>query len=237
MRLLQGIVALAGPNGVILTPTPSSKSGVQLRLMLEPDFDALDQDALVVKESMSRLLAEIGLSDGGDNIKSLKASLIRMANVTVVVRKGTRQASFHMLSYAFDDADGRLYVALNPRIAEAVMGQKPHTRIELAEVRALDADPSRLIHQRLCGWIDPGKSGKVELDTLCAYVWPSEAAGSTMRMRRQAARRAVDELRGIGWTVTEYATAKFEVCRPSVVSLTLPRSFIDAVQRENGFLP
>ncbi|WP_373873395.1 replication protein C, IncQ-type, partial [Aeromonas caviae] len=31
------------------------------------------------------------------------------------------------------------------------------------------------MHQRLCGWIDPGKSGRVELDTLCGYAWPSKA--------------------------------------------------------------
>jgi hypothetical protein len=26
----------------------------------------------------------------------------------------------------------------------------------------------------LCGWIDSGKAGRVELDTLCGYVWPDE---------------------------------------------------------------
>ena len=83
--------------------------------------------------------------------------------------------AFHLMSYAFDEEDGRLFVALNPQIAEAILGRRPYTRIEMAEVRALQTDPARLIHQRLCGWIDPGKAGRVELDTLSGYVWPDDA--------------------------------------------------------------
>ncbi|WP_434057944.1 replication protein C, IncQ-type [Acinetobacter pseudolwoffii] len=59
------------------------------------------------------------------------------------------------------------------------------------EVRALDSETARLLHQRLCGWIDPGKTGKASIDTLCGYVWPSEASGSTMRKRRQRVREAL----------------------------------------------
>ncbi|KAE9673234.1 replication protein C, IncQ-type, partial [Escherichia coli] len=39
MRLLQGIVALGGPNGILLTPEPTSETGRQLRLFLEPRFE------------------------------------------------------------------------------------------------------------------------------------------------------------------------------------------------------
>lgn len=214
MRILQGLVALAGPNGLILTPEPKTNMAQQLRLFLEPKFDAEGKDGLVVRERMTRLLAEIGLTNTGENIKGLKASLLRMANVTVLVTKKTRHASFHLLSYAFDEFDGRLFVALNPSIAEAVLGRRSYARIELAEVRKLESDPARLIHQRLCGWIDPGKSGKVELDTLCGYVWPSDANPEAMKKRRQAIRRAISELSDIGWTVDEYTKAKFDIRRP-----------------------
>jgi hypothetical protein len=214
MRLLQGLVALGGPGGIILTPEPTADLPKQLRLFLEPQFDAAEQDALVVRESMSKLLAEVGLSDGGDNIRALKASLLRMSNVTVIVTQGSKQASFHLLSYAFDDEDGRLFVALNPRITEAVLGKRPHTRIELSEVRSLQSDPARLMHQRLCGWIDPGKSGRAELDTLCSYVWPDAANDEAMKKRRQAARKALRELADAGWKVSEYASGKWEIGRP-----------------------
>ena len=118
------------------------------------------------------------------------------------------------MSYAFDEEDGRLFVALNPRIAEAILGKRPHTRIEMAEVRGLASDPARLMHQRLCGWIDPGKSGRVELDTLCGYIWPDVANDEAMKKRRQTARKALGELAAVGWAVSEYAKGKWEISRP-----------------------
>jgi len=216
MRLLQGIVALGGPNGILLTPEPTTETGQQLRLFLEPRFEAIEQDGLVVRESLPKLLSEVGMTDGGDNIKALKASLLRMSNVTILVTKGQRQAAFHLMSHAFDEADGRLWVALNPRIAEAILGRRPYARIDMAEVRALQTDPARLTHQRLCGWIDPGKSGRVELDTLCGYIWPDEATNpNTLKTRRQVARKALAELAAVGWTVSEYAKGKWEIKRPA----------------------
>lgn len=81
-------------------------------------------------------------------------------------------------------------------------------------MRALDSETARLLHQRLCGWIDPGKTGKASIDTLCGYVWPSEASGSTMRKRRQRVREALPELVALGWTVTEFAAGKYDITRP-----------------------
>jgi hypothetical protein len=215
MRLLQGIIALGGPHGLILSPDPKTLIGKQLRLFLDPQFEAAGQDSLVVKESMYKLLTEIGMTNSGDNIKALKASLLRMANVTIAVTKDGKQASFHLLSYAFDESDGKLWISVNPRIAATILGRQPYTRIDMNEVRALQTDPGRLIHQRLCGWIDPGKSGRVELDTLCGYVWPDEVANvNAIKKRRQTARKTLDELVAVGWTVNEYAKGKWKIGRP-----------------------
>lgn len=218
MRLLQGIIALSGPHGVILTDDPKTDRGQQLRLLLDPKLDAARSDALVVKGTLGQLMREIGYAtDGEQTRKDLKASLLRMSNVTLHVKDGSREASFHLLSYAFDEDDGTLFVALNPRVAEAVMGNKGFTRIELSEVRALQSDPARLVHQRLCGWLAPGKSGRVELDTVCRYVWPdSTDNANTMKTRRQTARKALADIASLGWTANEYAAGKFEVRRPAL---------------------
>lgn len=214
MRFLQGIVALSGPEGVLLTPEPSTEIGKQLRLLLDPKFEAIEQNALVVRESMYRLFSEVGMKNTGENIKALKASLLRMSNITILVQKGSKQAAFHLMAYAFDEESGKLWVALNPRIAEAVLGKRPYVRIELAEVRALKTDPARLIHQRLCAWIDPGKVGRVEIDTLCGYVWPDAASHEAIKKRRQTVRKALAELAALGWGVAEYARGKWEIKRP-----------------------
>ena len=88
MRLLQGLVALAGPRGVILTANPAATMPRQLRLALSPTDAAADSDGLVVRHHITRLLAEIGMYDSGENIRTVKASLVRMSNVTVIIDNG-----------------------------------------------------------------------------------------------------------------------------------------------------
>jgi len=215
LRLLQGIVAMSGPSGIILSHQPKTDVGHQLRILLDPQFDAAEKDARVVKSTIRHLLSETGMGGNGDNIKAVIASLHRMANVTVLVQSGSRQAVFHLLSYAFDASDGKLLVALNPRVTEAVLGERSFAYIPMTEVRALASDPARLIHQRLCGWVDTGKAGKVEIDTLCGYVWPNEADGATLRQRKVTIKKATKELAALGWTVDEYAKGKFNIGRPA----------------------
>jgi hypothetical protein len=216
LRLLQGLVSLGGPHGILLKTEPKSEITRQLRLFLDTKLDAATKDALVVKETLYKLLSEIGLTNTGDNIKALKASLLRMANVTVLVTSGNREASFHLMSYAIDKDDGKILVALNPRLTDAILGNRAYAYVGMAEVRELQTDPARLIHQRLCAWIDQGKSGHVELDTLCGYVWPDESKNpNTIKTRRQIARKALAELTALeGWTVDEYAKGKWEIKRP-----------------------
>lgn len=217
MRLLQGIVAMSGPAGFVLSPKPVTEMGQQLRRLLNPQFDAAEKDARVVRTTISHLLAETGISDGGYNIKAVIASLRRMASVTVLVHSGSLKAVFQLLSYVFDSDNGRLLVALNPRVTDAVV-EKEHgfTRIPMAEVRALGSDPARLIHQRLCGWINPGKTRDVAMNTLCGYVWIDEANSEAKKKRYQVMRKAVVELVALGWTADEYARGKFTIGRPAV---------------------
>ncbi|MDG2855448.1 replication protein C, IncQ-type, partial [Vibrio parahaemolyticus] len=194
LRILQGLVAMAGPSGLVLEPEPETPGGQQLRLFLEPKWEAVTADAMVVKGSYRALAREIGYANIEDS-KPIRDCIERLWKVSIIAQNGRKRQGFRLLSeYASDEADGRLYVALNPLIAQAVMGGGQHVRISMDEVRALDSETARLLHQRLCGWIDPGKTGKAAIDTLCGYVWPSEASGAAMRKRRQRVREALPEL-------------------------------------------
>lgn len=226
MRLLQGVIALAGPCGNILSSEPCSETGRKLRTLLAPTADAASADAIVIKSTLSKLMREVGYkTDGAESRSDMKASLLRMSNVTISAKKGTRTESFHLMSHGFDEATGELHVALNPRVAEAVVGSaKGFTHIDMNEVRSLQSDPARLAHQRLCGWIAPGKAGKAEIDTICDYVWPDPAKPEAIKKRRQAARRALDEIRGLGWSVEEYSNGKFVICRPGRPNVPLAPS-------------
>lgn len=219
LRILQGLVAMAGPGGLVLSPEPQTEAGQQLRQFLEPKWEAVKEDAMVVKGSYRALAREIGYADP-DDTRPIRDCIERLWKVSIIAQNGRKRQGFRLLSeYASDEADGRLYVALNPLIALSVMGGGQHVRIDMDEVRALQTDPARLMHQRLCGWIDHGKSGRVELDTLCGYISPTKANPEAMKKRRQTARKALPELVALGWTVSEYAKNKFEISRPKATHL------------------
>jgi hypothetical protein len=216
LRILQGLVAMAGPSGLVLSPEPKTEAGQQLRQFLEPKWEAVQQDALVVKGSYRALAREIGYANP-DDTKLVRECIERLWKVSIIAQNGGTRQGFRLLSEYASDEQGKLYVALNPLIARAVMGDGQHVRISLEEVRTLRSDPARLIHQRLCGWIDPGKSGRAGLDTFCGYVWPDATTNpNTLKTRRQTARKALVELVAVGWTVIEYAKGKWEISRPKI---------------------
>jgi hypothetical protein len=99
-------------------------------------------------------------------------------------------------------------------IAEAILPGGQHIRIDMDEVRALRSENARLIHQRLCAWINPGQTERVSLDTLCGYLHQNPVTGATLRKRHERLRHALDELQSLGWLVTEYRKGMFEVQRP-----------------------
>lgn len=224
LRVLQGLVAMAAVSGeqgrgIMLRPETYSEAGQQLRLCLDMKWEALEMDAMVAKGSYRQLAKELGYADadGGSRFKSIRASIERLWAVSVIVERGGKRQGFRILSdYASNEETGKLFVALNPRLAEAIVGDRRHTRIDMAEVRALKSDPARLIHQRLCGWIDLGKEGKIEADNLARYIWPEDASLAAMRQRRATVKKAMAELSAVGWTVNEYAKGKWSIKRPAL---------------------
>lgn len=219
LRVLQGLIAMAGPAGLLLSPEPTTEAGQQLRLLLETKFDAMQANAMVIKGSYRELAKNIGYNS--ENSKGLQESTERLWGVSIIAKIGNKHMGFRLLSeYATDTESGKLYVALNPILTAAILGKAQHCRIDLNEVRNLTNDATRLMHQRLCGWIDVGKSGKTTLETLCGYIWLDEASKEAMKKRKQAARRGLKELEALGWTVHEYVKEKFELNRPKIACPT-----------------
>lgn len=224
MRVLQGLVAMAGPDGLVLEDhDKASEAGGQLMLdLFEPDpavqAAKLKPPSLVIRDSLRRLAREIGMSEDGASLKQIRLAIERMFGVTIFVQTGKRRLGMRMLaSYASDEGTGDLYVALNPRIASAIMGVAPYARIDLEEVRQLESDPARLMHQRLCGWIDPGKSGEIGIDTLAEYVWPDQPSSeNARRTRRTRIRRSIKEICGLGWQVEEIKSGVWRFIRPKL---------------------
>jgi hypothetical protein len=225
MRVLQGLVAMAGPEGLMLRDGEGeSAGGKQLALdLFTPPHEILaagkKPDTLVVRDSLRRLAREVGMAESGQSLRIIRKSVERLFGVTIFVQSGkTRFATRLLSSYASDEGTGDLFVAVNPRVAEAILGDRQHVRIDLDEVRNLKTDPARLIHQRLCGWIDCAKSGKASLDTLSEYVWPDTGATEgAIRKRRVKVRAAMKELEDLGWSVVEDRKGICTITRPRLI--------------------
>jgi len=226
LRVLQGLVAIAGAEGDILPEQPHTDVGKELRALLEVKGQHEKTKGMAISSSLYGILQEIGLTYSGANVRALKNNLVRLSNVTVIVQKGTIQGSFHLLSYAFDEKDGRLWVGLNPQVTQAILGRCKYTHISMDEVRAIKGDVTRLIHQRLCAIIFPGRERKITMDTLLSYAYCNSEpkTQATVKKRRQNIRKALEELVSLGWEVTEYAQGRFEISRPAKSCVKVKKS-------------
>ncbi|WP_418139576.1 replication protein C, IncQ-type [Oceanimonas smirnovii] len=216
LRVLQGLVAMAGPMATSFElPAKSvSSEGANLREMLELRWDAAHQNAIAVKGSLRQLAKEIGFSNTRDT-NTIRNSIEKLWKVSIISEINGHRSGFRLLAnYNSNSRDGSLYVALNPLIANAVLGYGRYVHVSMDEVREIKNDVTRLIHQWMCGWMDIGKKNKVSLDTVINIIYPDSGLPSTMGKRRSRVRSAVYELAEIGWGVGEYARGKFEIMRP-----------------------
>ena len=219
MRVLQGIISLAGQESTAFSLTPETGTDIQQRLgvLLEPKNDALSKKSLMVRCNISTLLAEMGMQNSGQAIKHTYKCLKRMSYVHVGITKGRHWSITNLMSTDVDEGKKSIVVALNPLITKAIIGHQHYTSIDMAEVRALKTDPARLIHQRLCGWINQGGEGKVTLDTVCEYILAEETRNkSTFRRRKMIARQALSELKELGWGINEYCKEKYFIVRSPI---------------------
>ena len=230
---------------------PEDELGRQLALRFEARDDACERRVLQISGSLADLARAVGLDErGGRAIGTLKASLKRLSTVTVWLRSarwhivdagGGRWApktvdklegSCRLASVWWAEgavgAAGSLRAAVDPQLSEIAlaavvpggMGVK-YIRMDMREVRRLKLGAARLIHQRLCAWINPGGAGMVKLSTLCAYVFPDDApTPNAAKGRRKTVRRALRELQGFEkpWSVEEYAPGRFAIARPDGVA-------------------
>lgn len=225
LRILQGLIAMAGPKGELLRDDGTESYGERqllLDLFTPPGAVMATEtkpDTLVVRTSFRALARTVSMDEGGISINQIRKSVGRLFGVTIFVERGKKRTGTRLLSaHASDEGSGKLYVAFNPRIASAIIGDTQHVRIELAEVRGLEGDPARLIHQRLCGWIDPGKTRRATMETLMRYAWPDPPTPTAMRKRRVKVRSAMEELRQVGWSVAENPELTFDIERPLLPS-------------------
>ena len=203
LRVLLGLIAFAAiqdsTGAIVLGKAPQSPEGRELRDLLETNKAAESLNACIVRCPYSELAREIGYR-GTRNTGMIKAVIKRLSMVTFFVHEGHTRMSYRLLSHTLVDRKG-VAVALNPRLAAAIMGGH-HVRIPMDEIRNLHSPAALLMHQRICAWLNPGFSSPVYLATLVSYVFPDPTEGSTHRKRLYIVRVGLAELGNLpGWKV------------------------------------
>lgn len=204
--VLQGLVAMSAPQKLLLNHKHTGKAVATLREGLELKWDAMYDVSAVISSSLRKLAREIGYDpDSGGDLKTIVKCIERLWAVSIIVQTGNIRKGYRLLSsYTSQSKTGKLLVALNPRVTEAIFGERPYTRINMEEVRQIKSDPARILHQRLSAIIAPGQSKKIFPETLIPYIWPDSVTGSTLRTRRQVLKKALVEIAATGaWDIKD----------------------------------
>ena len=219
LRVLQGVAAFAGCQRVELPASPETDGGKRLREQLHAEHRAAERSTLALTVTLTDFAKAIGYSDTGGRVrKTILACLKRLSEVTVTAEAdGQATCQGRLLAFIEGVGGGDFTAALHPYLAAPIVGNTAlqFVHIDLADTRRLTSTAARLIHHRLCGWVDRGDRRRATLETLQGYLWPdAPATGSTNRTRQQATRTAIEEIAALGWGMTLYADGKYEISRP-----------------------
>ena len=222
MKILQAVVALSGKSEKLLAlSNPKTELGQNLAKLLDPKDDAIFEKSRVAETTLYELLGEIGLAAGGRQREVAMASLLRLSNVTVSARNKNRQWSCQMMGYSFNKDTNRLTVALNPRITDAILGQRGTTYVNMHEVRIIKSDPASILHQRLSAVVNAGKVRMLKLETMMGYVWAAdcEISAVAIQKRRLVIKKCMVEIAKTGnWKFEDMGDCLFKVSRKKYIN-------------------
>ncbi|VVE50578.1 replication protein C [Pandoraea communis] len=212
LRVLQGVVSIV--TSELASVRPLLRDGRTHKASLMLAGTQMTERVLGARFNLAALARSSGFDQGGSAYQKIRASLQRLSNVTVVLKRENQQGSCRLVgSYVLDQHTGELVMSLSPLLSAAVLARRGYLRINMSEVHLLKKEVALLLHNRL-HWINQGTARHVTLDTLIWYAYPDAQTGTTLRKRRKAVRDSLGELRRIGWFVTETSTGKFCISRP-----------------------
>lgn len=187
-------------DGLIAPPTQPDSA----QSWADPVTTSLAGDVRRIDFSGSQLLSIIGLPACGENRKLIADAVMRLATVTLIVYPTDNRRAMerhHLLASVKTNAQStkwaRTHVALNPRLTAIVTGAtRHHARIELTETRNFGNDQiARILHQRICGWLNDGWIKPVTFQTLLEYVWPADPETAQVDALRRLKDKKFEKMR------------------------------------------
>jgi hypothetical protein len=165
---------------------------------------AADGETLHIRTSWYELAGRCG-SRGGRSQELREAQLRRLCEVVVWektddVLHSVRQSRLVTLWHG---NDVRLHLAVNCRLAGAVMGGL-YAQVSMRERQELATDTAQAVHAFLSTTLRAGRSLKVRVETLMQRLWDDSGVTpeGTLRARRKAVRDSLMAVGGLrGWHV------------------------------------
>lgn len=249
--VLLAVCARTGRGGLLVKGSKDDPLGAQFGL----DFDketaekttralatrgvAAEEETAVVECSAYAILADAGMDDGGNNYITLSKLLTQLATVVMYRRVGKRGGSSNLLSFVHDG--DKMSIALNWRLAAAILGDHQNIQVSLYERHRLNGSVARLLHAWLSCFVRPGKglmNGQgAKLDTLAAHIWGNRpVSAGVARNRRTDLRKAIAEIGGLpGWSASVDARGVAHFNRPAHIDVDLPGDDAETKERFDRF--
>ena len=161
---------------------------------------------LMLRTTWYELNRRCGKETGGSARALREEQLERLCEVVVWahdvdVKKTKRQS--YLVSWLVGD-DDRIHLALNCRLASALLGQ-PYAQISLSERLALGRDIAMALHAFLSTTISGGNHLRIGVEKLIERLWPGSATNAPHGTHRRRRKEVADGLKAIGgldgWTI------------------------------------
>ena len=201
--VLLALVARAGIEPIGISPNGKSARSRELHALLKADDVAANRGGIMVETSIYELVADLEKAKCGTAYDSVEAALWRLSNVVVTIADSNTKTSGNSLLLNYRKVGDRVEIAMNYRIREALLSTG-FTRVSLSERAALKGDIAKLMHTFLSRWVGKIKR-TILLETLAKHIW-DDGLGNTKdgrSKRRSALREALEEIRALGWQITE----------------------------------
>ena len=219
LRVLQALVSIASKEGRSLRPkAPSSNDAKELSSVIKATLSPEGEELVycAIRTSLYRLCVEVGYEDKPDSYLRVLEALKVLAHISIDYEDEEVVTVMDFLGFIHRKKRRDVLIAINPLVAAAVLGGGQFVHIDMNECRTLTGESTRILHQRLCAVVDPGKNQDFKPETLAGYIWTSQAkpGSSTQRVRNGRAVKALLEVGDLeGWKVIKSGKC-FKVVRP-----------------------
>lgn|SRR5450830_460621 len=180
--------------------------GKELWTRLNMDVEAAPGKTLRLETTWYELNRRCGTQTGGSARAMRESQLKRLCEVIIWEiesdSKNSHRQSFLVVWLVGND--DRIHLALNTRLASALMGS-PYAQVSLTERLALDKDVARAVHAFLSSTVAGGNSLRIGVDTLVERFWPGSGKTGLRASHRRHRHGVRESLIAIGrlegWTV------------------------------------